>query len=129
MTSVSDSATAAAGDNLAAIRHVARDFLKKEWSNAQFRAFADAPGGAAEALWEKIAPLGWPGVVIPESFGGVEGTFAELGVLAEELGRAIAAVPLVPSLVAANTVLMSGNVSLAERILPGVAVGDDLLSL
>jgi alkylation response protein AidB-like acyl-CoA dehydrogenase len=50
--------------------------------------------GNAQNLWEKMVELGWPGLGIPEEFGGIGMSFVEVAILAEELGRASAPGPL-----------------------------------
>ncbi|NRF65879.1 acyl-CoA/acyl-ACP dehydrogenase [Aquincola sp. S2] len=60
------------------------------------------PGaGAAEpadaALWQALTDSGWLGTAVPEAHGGSGLDGAALCVLAEEAGRALAAVPLVAS--------------------------------
>ncbi|MCY4272759.1 MAG: acyl-CoA/acyl-ACP dehydrogenase [bacterium] len=50
--------------------------------------------GDSRALWEQVADLGWPGLSVPESAGGLGLGFVEVALLAEDLGRATAPGPL-----------------------------------
>lgn len=129
MTSLNPSILDEARDKQDAVRQVARDVLKREWSIASFRELiADSPG-YSPALWEIIRGLGWPGIVIAEEFGGGGGSLVELYGLAEELGRAIAPTPLLPTIVASQAILLSQNRALQERVLPRLARGELTLAL
>ena len=41
------------------------------------------------AFWKKQVDLGWTGMLIPEAYGGVEGTLTDMIVVAEEMGRCV----------------------------------------
>src|SRR5688572_6318892 len=43
--------------------------------------------GAPPELWNRIAQLGWTGMLIPFDYGGVEATLTDAAVVYEELGR------------------------------------------
>ena len=45
-------------------------------------------------LWKKTADLGWPGLTIPEQYGGLGLAWEDLIVLAEETGRSLFPSPL-----------------------------------
>jgi alkylation response protein AidB-like acyl-CoA dehydrogenase len=80
--------------------------------------------GTAEPAWSRIAGLGWPGLEIPEALGGAGASFAEVAVVAEELGRAAAVVPYVGTVVmGAGTLLALERTSLRDELLAGVASG------
>ena len=44
-----------------------------------------------------MVELGWPALTVPEEYGGLGLGMVELAVVVEELGRAIAPVPLLPT--------------------------------
>lgn len=58
---------------------------------------AGASEPADAALWQALAAGGWLGMAVPEAHGGSGLDGAALCMLAEEAGRALAAVPLVAS--------------------------------
>src|SRR5437870_13330846 len=70
------------------LRRSAREFLAKECSPKVVRRLMESADGYDQALWKKIADLGWPARGIPEEYGGV-GTFLDLVVVLEEAGRAL----------------------------------------
>jgi alkylation response protein AidB-like acyl-CoA dehydrogenase len=70
------------------LRRSARDFLAKESSSKVVRKLMESPTAFDEALWKKVADMGWTALGIPEEYGGV-GTFLDLVVVLEEAGRAL----------------------------------------
>jgi len=82
-----------------------------------------------EGLWQALAEAGLLGVDLPEAQGGTAMGFFALTLLCEEVGRTVAAAPVVPVLVsAAGTVTRFGSDEQRERLLPGVAAGTTLLT-
>ena len=49
----------------------ARDFLKKEGGTILIREMEKDERGYLPEHWQKMADLGWLGVVIPEQYGGL----------------------------------------------------------
>lgn len=84
---------------------------------------AEDPAATSESLWRHMVELGWPGLTVPESAGGIGLGAVELIVLAEELGRVIAPGPLLPTVsqfVAA--VVEAGDPDQQTRLLEPVAI-------
>ncbi|MGH3737982.1 MAG: acyl-CoA dehydrogenase family protein [Micromonosporaceae bacterium] len=54
-------------------------------------------GGENADLWPELVKLGWPGLAVPEEYGGLGTGFLELCLLVEELGRAGVPSPLLTS--------------------------------
>ena len=52
---------------------------------------------APPPFWDELAGLGWLGLHLPEAVGGEGYGFAELAVVVEELGRALAPGPFLPT--------------------------------
>ncbi|MEH6590973.1 MAG: acyl-CoA dehydrogenase family protein [Halioglobus sp.] len=82
-----------------------------------------------EKLWQHLAEAGLLGVAIDQSYGGMGFDFETLCLLIEEVGKTVAAVPVVPVLAsAAFTLQQFGNASQCEKWLPGVARGELLIT-
>ena len=80
-------------------------------------------------LWKNLAEAGLLGLAVPEAYGGMGFGFMELGLLAEEAGRVIAALPLLPHLVGAVLpIAVAGSEAQKQRLLPGAIAGDIVLS-
>ena len=80
-------------------------------------------------LWSELAKANLLGASLPEAHGGSGYGFFELCLLLQEQGRAVAPIPLHPTLVAAHAVARFGSDAQRERLLPGVVTGDTVLSL
>lgn len=79
---------------------------------------------SAEA-WAAVRALGVTGAAIPEAYGGLGLGYYELCVAAEELGRALAPVPLASSIyLAAEALLIAGGEAQKQTWLPRLAAGD-----
>src|SRR6202000_477187 len=75
-------------------------------------------------LWKGLADMGFLGVAIPEQFGGAGAGHLELCVIAEEMGRALAAVPFSSTVyLAAEAILLAGNEAQKQKWLPLIASG------
>jgi alkylation response protein AidB-like acyl-CoA dehydrogenase len=81
------------------------------------------------ANWAKVVEMGWPGLMIPEAFGGAGLTCVDLVMIVEELGRTLAPSPFLGTLLGTLAVMRGGDEDLKTRVLPRVAVGDMALAL
>ena len=68
----------------------AREFLNGECSTALVRKMELDPIGYPPELWAKCAEMGWPGMCLPEEYGGQALPLAYLGLVLQEVGRAVA---------------------------------------
>ena len=82
-----------------------------------------------DTLWRELSQLGWPGIAISESYGGQGLGQIELSILCEELGRSLAPVPFLPSVIAASVIEHAGSREHCERWLPGLASGETVGAL
>ena len=81
------------------------------------------------SLWSKLAEAGLLGVAIDEQYGGMGFGYIELALFIEEIGRTIAPVPVISHLVSAALPIQKfGSDELKERLLPGAATGQLLLT-
>ena len=78
------------------------------------------------AFWDDLAGLGWLGLHIPEQYGGSGYGLPELVVVVEELGRAVAPGPFVPTVIASAVIAAAGSAELQAELLPGLADGTTL---
>jgi alkylation response protein AidB-like acyl-CoA dehydrogenase len=114
------------------LHDVAADWAKQRAPIAAFRKLRDQGGGPgydADA-WREIAGLGWPGIAVPEAYGGAGMGAFEVGVVIEQLGRTLAAQPLASSaLVGVRALVRAGSAALKAELLPGVSTGDVRIAL
>jgi alkylation response protein AidB-like acyl-CoA dehydrogenase len=89
------------------------------WASTLRRTESDEPYD--RSLWRTLAvDIGISGLPVPEKFGGAGGSWREAAVVAEELGRAVAAVPYLGSAMAVAALLALGE----EDLLRSVATGE-----
>lgn len=80
-------------------------------------------------LWGQLAEAGLLGTAFAEDFGGMGLGFMELCLFIEEVGRTVAAVPVVPAIVSAGLPIQKfGTQEQKERLLPKLASGEILLT-
>lgn len=103
-------------DDEATVRDAAATFLATESTPALVRATEREPGRIAHALWGRIAELGWLGISLPEACGGQDLPLSYLGLLFEELGRRIAPVPMLGTMVAALILARHGSPAQRRRL-------------
>jgi alkylation response protein AidB-like acyl-CoA dehydrogenase len=115
-------------DDQREIQRTARDLLADRAKPERVREHAEA-GRTDEGLWRELSGLGWPGIAVAEEHGGQGLGPVELAILCEELGRSIAPVPFLPSVLAATLIEQAGSASQQERWLPGLAGGETIGAL
>jgi len=112
------------------LRETTRRFLDEQVPSAVVRDLSETDLGFDEKLWRLGAELGWNSLAIPEEYGGAGYTFAELGVVLEEMGRSLVPGPFLPTVVmAANAILLAGSEEQKHALLPGIASGASVMTL
>jgi alkylation response protein AidB-like acyl-CoA dehydrogenase len=112
------------------LRNSARDFLTKECPKTLVRQMETDEKGYSPNLWKGMADLGWTGLVFPEAYGGSGMTFLDLAILIEELGRALAPSPFLPTVVYCGLpILAAGTEEQKKQFLPKIAKGDMIMTL
>jgi alkylation response protein AidB-like acyl-CoA dehydrogenase len=110
------------------IQRTARDLLAERAKPERVREHAEA-ASTDTVLWQELCELGWPGIAIAEENGGQGLGTIELSILCEELGRTLAPVPFLPSVMAACVIEQAGSPEQRERWLPGLASGETIGAL
>ena len=74
--------------------------------------------------------LGWQSMHIPEEYGGAGFSFLELGIVLEEMGRAVTPGPFFSSVVlGAGALLIGGSEQQKKDLLPGIASGETIATV
>ncbi len=110
------------GPSLRSPRRCAVSPSKRDLRGAA-RARLESPDDALPEFWAELAELGWLGLHVPEDLGGSGYGIEELVVVVEELGRAVAPGPFVPTVIASAVIAAAGDDDLRSRLLPGLADG------
>jgi alkylation response protein AidB-like acyl-CoA dehydrogenase len=111
------------------LRELARKILEDQATADRLREIERSERNFDAELWTALARASLLGVAVPAEFGGMGQGFAELAVLIEECGRAVAPVPAIPTLVgAALPIARFGSNAQRAHWLPRVAAGEAILS-
>lgn len=112
------------------LKDAANKFLAKECSGMFVREMMDNDKGYTEELWEKMAQLGWTGLLFPEKYGGSEGSFLDLVVLLYEMGYVCLPGPFFSTAVLAGITLMeAGSEEQKKILLPKISRGSQISTL
>ena len=110
------------------VKNAAREFLEGECPPSLAREMEVDDLGYPPDLWRQMAQLGWLGMSLPESLGGQGLPVTYLGIIIEEMGRAIAPVPFHSTTVAALTIAADGTPEQQQSVIPKVCSGDSVLT-
>jgi alkylation response protein AidB-like acyl-CoA dehydrogenase len=111
-------------DEQQAIKSTAREFLAARYESERIRQLAESEHGFEQSDWEEMAELGWPGLALPEEWGGQGLGIVELAVLFEEMGYALAPSPLLSATVAGLALAAQGTDGQRDRWLRPLAAGE-----
>ena len=111
------------------LQRVARSFLDRHDARRAARALLDAPDDSLPPFWDELVSLGWLGLHLPEEHGGSGFGLLELAMVLEELGRAVAPGPFLPTVSASAVVALAGNDEQRRRLLPPFASGARLAAV
>lgn len=84
------------------------------------------PLGFDADLWQRVVAMGATSMALPEAAGGDDATLVDLVLVAEELGRVVAPVPLVSHVVASRLLARAGG---ADGLLTAAAEGERVVTL
>ncbi len=102
---------------------VARSFLTAQKARGAARELLDADDESLPPFWRELAELGWLGLHVGETYGGSGFGLPELVVVIDELGRAVAPGPFVPTVVVSAVLDALGTDEQKARLLPGLVDG------
>ncbi len=108
------------------LRRTVRQFLDKTSPETEVRRLMATERGYDADTWHRMADeLGLLGMAIPEEYGGAGAGFTELGIVAQEMGRALFCGPFLGTAVlAAAALLESADDAARLRWLPAIAAGE-----
>jgi alkylation response protein AidB-like acyl-CoA dehydrogenase len=113
------------------LRRTVRSFLDSKSPESAVREQMEAESGFDAAVWSQMAEqMGLQGLHIPEEFGGSGFSYVELGIVLEEMGRSLLCAPFFSTVVlAANTLIHSGDDNAKKSYLPGIASGETIATV
>ena len=112
-------------------RDVLRRFFEQSSPPPVVRRLMETEAGWDPVLWRDLnAQLGLCGVHVPEAYGGMGFGFVELGIVLEEMGRALLCAPFFSSAVlATNAILNGADEAQKASLLPSLVTGETVAAL
>jgi alkylation response protein AidB-like acyl-CoA dehydrogenase len=112
------------------LRQFVRSFLQDKSSESAVREQMETERGYDAAVWKQMADqLGLQSLIVPEEYGGQGFSFVELGVVLEEMGRALLCAPYFSGVLATTALVHAGDETAKKAHLPGIASGETIATL
>jgi alkylation response protein AidB-like acyl-CoA dehydrogenase len=116
-------------DDQLTIRDLARGIFEKELTPERITACERHPEAMDRSLWSTLAEAGLLGLVVPADLGGMGFGIAETCVFLQEVGRALAPVPAIASIVLGGLPIAAfGTTAQRQRWLVPLAAGRTILT-
>jgi alkylation response protein AidB-like acyl-CoA dehydrogenase len=114
---------------LDALRGSIRRVLTERASREHIQRYVNSTDLYDKALWDEAAELGWLALSVPEADGGLGLGMSGAAILYEELGRSLAPVPVLGTLLVAEAVAAAGTSAQKEAWLAELTSGASTASL
>lgn len=116
-------------DSQEAIAAAASEVFGRLVDPARIEKVEQTPDRFDRDLWSAIAGAGLLGVAVPEQYDGLGLGAIEFALVCEQLGRSVAAVPLIETALAAWCVATHGSDNQREELLPGLVSGQKVAAV
>jgi alkylation response protein AidB-like acyl-CoA dehydrogenase len=105
--------------------------MASEAPPAHFRTYRDmeCKDGFAHGLWKQFGEMGFTGILIPETEGGLGLGHVEAGIVLEEIGRNLSPSPFLSTAVGAVSALKHADTAMRDRWFPGIIGGETVIGL
>lgn len=114
------------------LRDSAREFLADRAPVKQLRELRDtrSADGYSRPLWKQFAEMGFTGVLVPETHGGLGLGHVEAGLVMEQIGHQLSSSPMLSSSIVAVCALRHGGSTAQQQVwLPRLAGGEAVATL
>jgi acyl-CoA dehydrogenase len=109
------------------LRESAAKFFANECNYDKVKEIEETEEGYSPELWQKVVELGWTGMIFPEESGGYGGTFMDLVIIQEEIGKAVFPSPFFSTVVQCGLLIQEGGTQEQKEDLIGRIVEGTLL--
>jgi alkylation response protein AidB-like acyl-CoA dehydrogenase len=112
------------------LRDAASKFFPNECPYARVKELEESEEGYAPELWQKMADLGWQGLLFPEEYGGYGGQFLDLVIILEEMGKMVFPSPFFSTVVQCGLIILEGATEDQKKeLLPQIVEGSLIMAL
>jgi alkylation response protein AidB-like acyl-CoA dehydrogenase len=108
-----------------------RSFIADRAPESEVRRLMATSSGYSHEVWQDMArQVGFQGVIVPEEYGGLGLDYSYLGLIFEEMGRALFCSPYFATIgLAANLLLQLDDPVARADYLPGIVAGDTIATV
>lgn len=124
-----DAITFVKTDEQSMLGSTVREFLDATVDFDAIREMSTTQDAFDRGVWSGLAEMGLIGLHVPEEYGGAGFGATEVGVVFQELGRKVGAVPLLSNVLASTALLRAGTHEQKVRWLPAIASGESVATL
>jgi len=112
------------------LRDAVSRFVKGRYAFADRRAIVASTEGWSRSIWNGLAELGVPAILVPEAQGGLGFGPVEIELAMQAAGPALLAEPVLASAVIATALLRDfADPATADSLLPAMAAGEQIVVL
>ena len=114
------------------LKESAKGFLQENAPVEALRALRDEGDavGFSRDLWQQMVDMGWSGILVDESYGGLSFGHVGMGQVMEENGRTLSASPLLSTAVlAVSAISLAGNEAQKSTLLPAIVAGELVMTV
>jgi acyl-CoA dehydrogenase len=109
------------------LKDTAKNFAQERCPVTHFRSLRDSndPQLWDKAIWKEMSKLGWPGILIPEEYGGSNFGISGISVILQECAKTLTPSPLFATgVIGAYSIANFGNENQKEEYLPKIVGGE-----
>ncbi len=107
----------------------AERFLQEKCPSSLVREFIKDEAGYSKDIWKEMAELGWLGFIHKEKYGGFEGSFFDLFILFEQIGKVLLPSPFFCSAVLSGLIIdEAGNEKQKDAYLRPIIEGEKIFT-
>ena len=109
------------------LKDTAKNFAEERCPISHFRSLRDNndPNLWDKGIWKEMSTLGWPGILIPEEYGGSNFGITGISVILEECAKTLTPSPLFATgVLGAFSITNFGNDDQKKNYLPKISSGD-----
>jgi acyl-CoA dehydrogenase len=112
------------------LRESAAKFFANECNYEKVKKIEETAEGYQPELWRKAAELGWTGMFFPEKYGGYGGTFMDIVIILEEIGKAVFPSPFFSTVIQCGLLIWEGGTEEQKKDLLGkISEGSLIMAL
>jgi alkylation response protein AidB-like acyl-CoA dehydrogenase len=111
-----------------ALREGIRRFVQQQYLSEEARKRASGAVRTDRARWQQFAELGWLGVLVPDSCGGLGLSLTDVSVVLEEFGRGLVTEPYLDCAVLAARLLGRVDSEITRDLLAKLVTGEALIA-